>query len=154
MFFAVTLCFAWISVNLLIIIPKSLTKDEHLFLFLVSSLTIILSLILPAKHLYIGDPDFKDTIQTTLAFLTNRTIVFPVLTLVSVNLILLRKFWIQVLTGSTSLFIFLIYCLLEPKYTTISSIGAGQLLLYFVGYYVFIILLLRGFRLLHPLEDP
>lgn len=148
MILAVTLCLTWIVVNLFVMLPKKMSWEENLFLFLVSSITIMFALLIPAKRMYFDDPGYKYSLEGTMAFLTNRNIIFPILTLLSVNLIQYRGFWKQALVALVSLFVFLAFCRLEEKHTIVSSISLIQLTVFFIFYYSLMLSLLKCFRLL------
>ncbi|MCQ2009128.1 MAG: hypothetical protein ABF629_00265 [Sporolactobacillus sp.] len=148
MVLAVTLCLIWIIVNLFILLPKRLSREENLFLFLTCSITIMLSLLLPAKRMYFGDPGFNYSIEGTLAFLFNRNIIFPVLTLISINLVQDKGLWKKLITFSASFCVFILFCKLEEKHTIVSSINTVTLFIYFICFYTLMLVLLKGFQLL------
>jgi hypothetical protein len=148
MILAITLCLTWIVINLFIMIPKQLTREENLFLFLTSSITIMLSLLIPAKRMYFGDPGFNYGIEGAIAFLINRNIIFPVLTLISINLFQYRISWKKATAFLVSYGLFLMFCRLEESHTIVSTISFSKLTIYFVCYFVFMIILLSAFRLL------
>lgn len=148
MILAINLCLTWIVINLFIMIPKQLNREENLFLFLTCSITIMLSLLIPAERMYFGEPGFNYGIEGTIAFLINRNIIFPVLTLVSINLFQHKNLWKQLITFLVSYSLFLMFCQLEEKHTIVSSISFSTLTIYFVCYFVFMVILLNAFRLL------
>ncbi|MET1249694.1 hypothetical protein ABWW58_13030 [Sporolactobacillus sp. STCC-11] len=146
MILATTLCLAWIVINLFIMIPKQLSREENLFLFLSSSITIMLSLLIPAKRMYFGDPGFNYSIEGTVAFLINRNIIFPLLTLISINLVHYKSFWKRLLIFLVSLCTFLLFCRLDEKHTIVSTISSVKLSIYFICYFAFMLALSKAFR--------
>jgi hypothetical protein len=127
-------------------IPKQLSREENLFLFLTSSITIMLSLLIPAKRMYFGDSGFNYGIEGTIAFLINRNIIFPVLTLISINLFQYKILWKKLTAFLVSYSLFLMFCRLEERHTIVSTISFSKLTIYFVCYFVLIIILLSAFR--------
>ncbi|MCO7125740.1 hypothetical protein NIE88_08150 [Sporolactobacillus shoreicorticis] len=148
MVLAVTLCLIWIVVNLFIILPKRLSREENLFLFLTCSITIMISLLIPAKRMYFGDHGFNYSVEGTIAFLFNRNVIFPVLTLISINLVQDKGLWKKSLTFAASFLVFILFCKLEEKHTIVTSISTLILSVYFICYYILMLFLLKVFQLL------
>lgn len=153
MILAANLCLLWLVINFYIILPKKITKDEMLFLFLTSSITIMLSLLIPAKRFYFGDPGFRYSVGQAIAFFINRNAIFPLLTMSAVNLMQFGAFWQKSVTASSSLIIFLLYTHIEEKYTIVSHISLPLQILFFILYTFLILFLLKGFRVLAKTES-
>jgi hypothetical protein len=98
--------------------------------------------------MYFGDPGFNYGIEGAIAFLINRNIIFPVLTLISINLFQYRNSWKKATAFLVSYGLFLMFCRLEERHTIVSTISFSKLTIYFVCYFVFMIILLSAFRLL------
>lgn len=89
----ISLCLLWLTISLMVLIPGSLTKEEWLFLFLTSSIIIMLLFSLPEAGL--KTPDMKFSIGENAVFLLNRNLLFPLLTLLFISWMTLRKRFVQ-----------------------------------------------------------
>ncbi|GGL48368.1 hypothetical protein [Sporolactobacillus putidus] len=152
MVLASNLCLFWIVVNLFVMLPKKITRDETLFLFLTSSLLIMFALINPAKRLYIGDPGLHYSAEQGIAFLVNRNLIFPFLTIIAVNLMQYGIQWQKGVTVLISFLTFILYSYIEERYTVVSHVSLPSRISFFFLYFALILLLLKGFRLLAETE--
>ncbi|QAA22525.1 hypothetical protein C0674_07740 [Sporolactobacillus terrae] len=142
---AIVICFDWIIINGFMMMPKRLDRETFLFLFLLSSLTIMLSMIYSAGELYFS-PTYRDfPMQDAVAFHMNRNITFPMLTLVALNLWKSGQLWEKLLSCLGSYVIFLLFCRIDPVHTTFKSIGISGLTTYFSCYYLFVLVALSLF---------
>lgn len=138
----ISFCLLWLTISLMVLIPGSLTKEEWLFLFLASSIVIMLLVSIPALSL--KSPDMKLTMGENAVFLLNRNLFFPLLTLLFIGwmtfrnklsqMILLTVF--SLLTGS--------YIRLREELTTVIHIP--YIFVFTALYLCLMILLLQLFR--------
>lgn len=146
MILATNLCLLWFAINFLILIPRKLSKEEMLFLFLTSSIAVMLAIYFPAHKAYYGVPGFKLSLAQFFAFLINRNCIFPLLTIIYANLIQSIKFYQHVSAALLFIIIITFFISLEEKYTTVTHV---PFLIFFEVLYLFLIsCLIKSFRLI------
>lgn len=142
---ALVICFDWIIINGFMMMPKRLNRETFLFLFLLSSLTIMLTMIYRAEDLYFNPIYRKISLQDVVAFHMNRNITFPMLTLIALNLWKNGQLWEKLLSCIGSFVVFLLFCRIDPFHTTFVPTGIVGLIVYFSLYFLFLLAALSLF---------
>ncbi|TGA96079.1 hypothetical protein E4665_16765 [Sporolactobacillus shoreae] len=150
MILAANLCFLWLVISVLIFTPKNMSREDLLFLFLTSSIILMLAIYFPAMKAYLGISGYKLQTAEFIAFIINRNVILPIITILFINQILSAG----VRQKSLIFFLFLItidlYCSFEERYTTVTRVPF--LFLYEMAYWFLCLGFLKAFQLLNRQE--
>jgi hypothetical protein len=140
----------WLIINLVIIIPKGLTKEEILFLFLSGSIIIMSLVYFPAAKAYHGDHGFRLSRPEIIAFLINRNGIFPLAVVLFFNGLSRRPAGRKGLFAAVFLIGLYLYLKVDQRYTTVTPVF--PLIVVIALFFLLMAALLKGFRILRNSE--
>jgi hypothetical protein len=153
MILATNLCFLWLLINVFIFIPKKMTREEILFIFLTSSLLLMTIIIPMANDRYLDIRQKPFSLQEFFPFFLNRNMIYPLSTLLILNISqLLIRFRSRIIWYAVSVAGFTVYTLMEKEHTVIRDVPVVILVLFFSAYLLLLYFLLKSFRVLSDSE--
>ncbi|WP_010631205.1 hypothetical protein [Sporolactobacillus vineae] len=134
----ITPCLLWLTLSLMVLFPGRLTKEEWLFLFLASSIIIMLLFSIPAASLQ--SPDMKFGMSEETVFLLNRNLLFPLLTVLFIGWITRRNWPVQILFLTVFSLVTGSYIRLDERLTIVTHV---PYIFAFTAFYLCTMLLLH-----------
>lgn len=144
MVLAANICLLWLTIGWFLLVKLNISKDHALFIFLSSSIIIMLVLNGTAYPMYYKHMPYR--IYEFLALLINRNGIMPLLTVLFINDLDKKNTIGRSLIDFLFLGLFMIYSIIEERYILVSLLSWPILMGGYLLYILLIRLLSLGFK--------